>query len=40
MQPDDYAGEGAWRKTAYDAAKPHMPYPDDIYPGVLAAPMR
>ena len=28
MQPDDYAGEkGAVAQPAYDAAKPHMPYP-------------
>ena len=39
MQPDDYAGEkGAVAQPAYDAAKPHMPYPDDIYRKMLETP--
>ena len=39
MQPDDYAGEkGAVAQPAYDATKPHMPYPDEIYRKMLETP--
>jgi hypothetical protein len=39
MQPDDYAGEaGTVAQPAYDADKPHMPYPDEIYRKMLETP--
>ena len=39
MSPDAYAGEaGSVAQPPYDAAKPHMPYPDEIYQKMLETP--
>lgn len=39
MTPDAYAGEaGSVAQPPYDADKPHMPYPDEIYQKMLATP--
>jgi catechol 2,3-dioxygenase-like lactoylglutathione lyase family enzyme len=39
MTPDDYKGEsGAVAQPAYDASKPHMPYPPEVYQQMLQTP--
>ncbi|MDA8726100.1 VOC family protein [Alphaproteobacteria bacterium] len=39
MSPDAYAGEaGSVAQPPYDAAKPHMPYPDELYQKMLETP--